>query len=67
MALTVFALGAPIGAWVGYNVAGAIADHYGVARRVLCGSGSRGVLAGDRGVAHGARAAARMPRQRRRR
>jgi len=29
MALTVFALGAPIGAWLGYNVAGAIADHYG--------------------------------------
>jgi len=29
MALTVFSLGAPIGAWLGYNVAGAIADQYG--------------------------------------
>src|SRR5215469_7122631 len=29
MALTVFSLGAPIGAWVGYNVAGVIADRYG--------------------------------------
>src|SRR5262249_41715720 len=28
MALTVFSLGAPIGAWLGYNVAGAIADQY---------------------------------------
>src|SRR6266513_2890049 len=42
MALTVFSLGAPIGAWVGYNVAGAIADHYGwrsVSR--ACWPGSR--------------------------
>ena len=29
MALTVFALGAPIGAWLAADFAGAIADHYG--------------------------------------
>src|SRR4029077_5378589 len=29
MALTIFSLGAPIGAWVGYNVAGALADQHG--------------------------------------
>jgi predicted MFS family arabinose efflux permease len=29
MALTIFCLGAPIGAWIGYNIAGAIADRYG--------------------------------------
>jgi MFS family permease len=45
MALTVFALGAPIGAWVGYNVAGAIADHYGW-RAVFFALGVPGVLAG---------------------
>ena len=45
MALTVFALGAPIGAWVGYNVAGAIADHYGW-RMVFYALGIPGVLAG---------------------
>ena len=45
MALTVFALGAPIGAWVGYNVAGAIADHYGW-RTVFYALGIPGVLAG---------------------
>ena len=45
MALTVFALGAPIGAWVGYNVAGAIADHYGW-RAVFYALGIPGVLAG---------------------
>src|SRR5580658_7047833 len=45
MALTVFALGAPIGAWVGYNVAGAIADHYGW-RTVFFALGVPGVLAG---------------------
>jgi len=45
MALTVFALGAPIGAWVGYNVAGAIADHYGW-RAVFFALGIPGVLAG---------------------
>jgi len=45
MALTVFSLGAPIGAWVGYNVAGAIADHYGW-RTVFFALGVPGVLAG---------------------
>jgi predicted MFS family arabinose efflux permease len=45
MALTVFALGAPIGAWVGYNVAGAIADRYGW-RAVFFALGIPGVLAG---------------------
>ncbi|MGH8304202.1 MAG: spinster family MFS transporter, partial [Steroidobacteraceae bacterium] len=46
MALTVFALGAPIGAYVGYNVAGAIADHYGW-RAVFFALGVPGVLAGS--------------------
>jgi predicted MFS family arabinose efflux permease len=41
----VFSLGAPIGAWVGYNVAGAIADHYGW-RAVFFALGVPGVLAG---------------------
>jgi MFS family permease len=45
MALTVFSLGAPIGAWVGYNVAGAIADHYGW-RAVFFALGIPGVLVG---------------------
>jgi MFS family permease len=45
MALTVFALGAPIGAWLGYNVAGAVADHYGW-RAAFYALGLPGVLAG---------------------
>jgi predicted MFS family arabinose efflux permease len=45
MALTVFSLGAPIGAWLGYNVAGSIADHYGW-RWVFFALGIPGVLAG---------------------
>jgi MFS family permease len=45
MALTVFSLGAPFGAWVGYNVAGIIADHYGW-RAVFYALGVPGVLAG---------------------
>ena len=45
MALTVFSLGAPIGAWVGYNVAGVIADHYGW-RAVFFALGIPGVLVG---------------------
>src|SRR5690348_13459920 len=45
MALTVFSLGAPIGAWLGYNVAGAIADQYGW-RSVFYALGIPGVLAG---------------------
>ena len=57
MALTVFSLGAPIGAWLGYNVAGMIADHYGWRVGVLCARAPR--RAGRPcGVAHGARAAA---------
>ena len=45
MALTVFSLGAPIGAYLGYNVAGAIADQYGW-RAVFYVLGIPGVLAG---------------------
>jgi MFS family permease len=45
MALTVFSLGAPIGAWLGYNVAGTIADRYGW-RSVFFVLGVPGVLAG---------------------
>lgn len=45
MALTVFSLGAPIGAWLGYNVAGTIADHYGW-RAVFYALGIPGVAAG---------------------
>jgi MFS family permease len=45
MALTVFALGAPIGAYLGYNVAGAVADHYGW-RYAFYVLGLPGVLAG---------------------
>jgi MFS family permease len=45
MALTVFSLGAPFGAWLGYNVAGAVADHYGW-RAVFFALGLPGVLAG---------------------
>jgi predicted MFS family arabinose efflux permease len=45
MALTVFSLGAPIGAWLGYKVAGAIADQYGW-RAVFYALGVPGVLAG---------------------
>src|SRR5215471_18001921 len=45
MALTVFALGAPIGAALGYNVAGVIADHYGW-RAVFFALGIPGILAG---------------------
>jgi predicted MFS family arabinose efflux permease len=45
MALTIFSLGAPIGAWVGATLAGAIADHYGW-RAVFFALGVPGVLAG---------------------
>jgi len=45
MALTVFSLGAPFGAYLGYNVAGGIADHYGW-RAVFYALGIPGVLAG---------------------
>src|SRR5207302_8815615 len=44
MALTVFYLGAPIGAWVGYYVAGAIADQFGW-REVFFTLGVPGVMA----------------------
>ncbi len=46
MALTVFSLGAPIGAWLGYNVAGTIADRYHSWRAVFFALGLPGVLAG---------------------
>ena len=45
MALTIFSLGAPIGAWVGYNIAGAIADLYGW-RAVFLALGAPGIIAG---------------------
>jgi predicted MFS family arabinose efflux permease len=45
MALTVFSLGAPLGAWVGYNLAGMIADRYGW-REVFLALGMPGVLVG---------------------
>jgi MFS family permease len=45
MALTVFSLGAPLGAWVGYNLAGAIADHWGW-RSVFLTLGIPGVIVG---------------------
>src|SRR5579864_2020233 len=43
MALTIFSLGAPIGAWVGYNIAGAIADRFGW-RDVFLALGLPGVI-----------------------
>ena len=45
MALTIFSLGAPFGAFVGYNVAGIVADHYGW-RAVFYALGIPGVLTG---------------------
>lgn len=45
MALTVFSLGAPIGAWIGYQVAGTINDHFGW-RAVFYALGVPGVLVG---------------------
>jgi hypothetical protein len=45
MALTVFSLGAPIGAWLSADVAGAIADHYGW-RAVFLALGAPGVVFG---------------------
>jgi MFS family permease len=45
MALTVFSLGAPIGAWIGAQVAGIIADIYGW-RAVFFALGVPGVLVG---------------------
>ena len=45
MALSVFSLGAPLGAWVGYNIAGAIADRFGW-RAVFLALGVPGVIAG---------------------
>jgi predicted MFS family arabinose efflux permease len=45
MALTIFSLGAPIGGWLGYNVAGAIADKYGW-HAVFFALGIPGVLVG---------------------
>jgi MFS family permease len=45
MALTIFSLGAPIGAWVGSDIAGAIADHY-TWRTVFLWLGVPGVIFG---------------------
>jgi MFS family permease len=45
MAMTVFSLGAPIGAWLGANVAGAIADRFGW-RSVFLALGLPGILVG---------------------
>ena len=45
MALTIFALGAPIGAWLGADVSGSIADHDGW-RAVFLALGVPGVLFG---------------------
>ena len=45
MALTVFSLGAPIGAWLGASVAGDISDHYGW-RSVFLALGVPGVAIG---------------------
>jgi MFS family permease len=45
MALTVFSLGAPIGAWLGADVAGRIADHFGW-RAVFLVLGVPGIIGG---------------------
>jgi predicted MFS family arabinose efflux permease len=45
MAMTVFSLGAPIGAWVGYSLAGRIADAFGW-RSVFLALGVPGVVFG---------------------
>src|SRR5665213_2198084 len=45
MALTVFSLGAPIGAWIGADIAGGIADQYGW-RSVFLALGVPGVVFG---------------------
>lgn len=45
MALTVFSLGAPLGAWIAYDFAGPIADHYGW-RAVFLVLGIPGILVG---------------------
>jgi len=45
MALTIFALGAPVGAWIGADLAGRIADEFGW-RRVFLALGIPGVLFG---------------------
>src|ERR1700729_1109289 len=45
MALTVFSLGAPLGAWVGYDLAGRIADAYGW-RAVFFALGVPGIVFG---------------------
>jgi predicted MFS family arabinose efflux permease len=45
MALTIFSLGAPIGAWIGADIAGGIADHYGW-RAVFLALGVPGVVFG---------------------
>jgi len=44
MALTIFSLGAPIGAWIGADLAGAIADRYGWRSVFIC-LGIPGIIA----------------------
>ncbi len=46
MALTVFALGAPIGAYVGYQLAGHVADYYHSWRAVFLALGVPGIVFG---------------------
>src|ERR1700739_2479733 len=53
MALTVFSLGAPIGAWLGYTVAGFIADRYGWRAALYPLGLSRRLAGGGGGVAGG--------------
>ncbi len=45
MALTIFSLGAPIGAWIGADIAGAVADQYGW-RHVFLVLGIPGIIFG---------------------
>ena len=45
MALTVFSLGAPIGAWIGADIAGIVNDHYNW-RTVFLVLGIPGVIVG---------------------
>ena len=63
MALSVFALGAPIGAWLAADVAGAVAQAYGW-RASLPGTRRSRRGARRAGVRHHPRAAARTARQR---
>ena len=61
MALTVFSLGAPIGAWLGADIAGMINDKYRLAHRVS-GAGRSGRPARHVDLPDGARATPRAAR-----